>query len=185
MDRLLHWDFNPGLKVEDQVRRRFRSTVHFSPSPTAKEFFLVVTFSSTSFPLSRASVGLALCIEGLASGFKVAHIGANNFWFSMASNKMGHFIYALQDRVWPDFVCHFSLFRSATQLPMENPQTWHLDQTNQEVLIRSPLAVKSKYISMCHNNNVDVASLDILSQAGFSPAHHRTCVQLPAADHHV
>ena len=29
----------------------------------------------------------------------------------VASNKVGHFIYGLHDRVWPDFVCHFSLYR--------------------------------------------------------------------------
>ena len=98
MEGLIHWDFNPGLKVEEQVRRRFKSTVHFSPSPTSKEFFLVVTFSSASFPLSCAFVGLALqcCIGGLASGFNVTHIGAKNFRFSVASNKVVHFIYALR-----------------------------------------------------------------------------------------
>jgi hypothetical protein len=28
----------------------------------------------------------------------------------MASNRVGHFIYGFRDRVWLDFVCHFSLF---------------------------------------------------------------------------
>jgi hypothetical protein len=38
----LHWDFSPGLTFADQVHRRFGSTVHFSSSPSSKEFFLVV-----------------------------------------------------------------------------------------------------------------------------------------------
>jgi hypothetical protein len=53
MDGLLHWDFSPGLALEKQVRSHFGSTVHFSPSPTAKEFFLVVSFSLASFDLNE------------------------------------------------------------------------------------------------------------------------------------
>ena len=103
----------PGLAVEDQVRRRFGSTVHFSPSPTAKEFFLVVSFSSASFPLSEESVGLALqsCIGGDRLGFKVFRLSDRRFRFSLASSKVGHLIYSLKDHIWPYFVCHFALFR--------------------------------------------------------------------------
>jgi hypothetical protein len=73
MDGLLHWDFSPGLALEKQVHFQFGSMVHFSPSPTAKEFFLVVSFSSASFDLNEESVGLALqcCIGGSRSGFRV------------------------------------------------------------------------------------------------------------------
>jgi hypothetical protein len=72
MDCLLHWDFSPGLAVEAQVRRRFGSSVHYSPSSGLAEFFLVVSFSSASFPLSEESVGWALqsCIGGDHKGFK-------------------------------------------------------------------------------------------------------------------
>ena len=113
MEGLLHWDFNPGLKVAAQVRRRFGTTVHFSPSVRSKEFFLVLYFSYASFTLSEESVGIVLqcCIGGLASGFKVVRLGDRRFRFSLASNKVGHFIYDLKDRIWPDFVCHFHLFR--------------------------------------------------------------------------
>lgn len=113
MDGLLHWDFSAGLAVADQVRRRFRSTVHFSPGFNTKEFFLVVTFSLASFPLSVDSVAVALqcCIGGSSAGFKVSRLSDRSFKFSVASNKVGHFIYKLQDRVWPDFVCHFHLFK--------------------------------------------------------------------------
>ena len=50
MDGLLHWDFSPGLRVEAQVRARFGSTIHFVSNPNSEEFFLEVSFSSTSFP---------------------------------------------------------------------------------------------------------------------------------------
>jgi len=73
MEGLLHWDFAPGLALSDQVRRKYGSMIHFSPSRDTKEFFFVVTFSSASFPLTVDSVGVALqcCIGGFCDGFKV------------------------------------------------------------------------------------------------------------------
>jgi hypothetical protein len=96
-----------------QVRRRFKSSVHFSPSPHAKEFFLVVSFLEASFPLSEEAVVAALecCLGGSAAGFRVVRLADKKFRFSVASNKVGHFIYSLRERVWPDFHCIFSLFR--------------------------------------------------------------------------
>ena len=52
MEGLLHWDFALGLTLADQVRRRFGSTVHFSPSRDSKKLFPVISFSSASFALS-------------------------------------------------------------------------------------------------------------------------------------
>jgi hypothetical protein len=112
MDGLLHWDFSPCLALEDQVRRWFGSMVHFSPSLHGKEFFLVVSFSLTSFRRTEESVGSALqcCLDGDRLGFRVYQLSDRRFRFSVASNKVGHFIYGLQDLIWPDFICHFSLF---------------------------------------------------------------------------
>ena len=129
MDSLLHWDFAPGLALVDQVRRKFGSTVHFSPSRDRQEFFLVVTFSSASSPLNVDSVGIALqcCIGGISSGFKVKKINQRAFKFSVANNKVGHFIYGLKDRVWPDFVCHFHLFNGRFTRAPTSPDIWHAD----------------------------------------------------------
>jgi hypothetical protein len=86
---LLHWDFSPGLAFEKQVRLRFGSSVHFSPSSHAKEFFLVVSFSPASFSLTEESVGLALqcCIGGDRAGFRVYRLSDRRFRFSVASNN--------------------------------------------------------------------------------------------------
>jgi hypothetical protein len=113
MDVLLLWNFSPGRAVEAQVRRRFHSQVHFSPSSSSKEFFLVVSFSYSSFALSEESVALALqcCLGGHAAGFHVILLSDKCFRFSVASSKVGHFIYSLRERSWPDFHCRFSLFR--------------------------------------------------------------------------
>ena len=113
MDVLLLWDFLPGKALAAQVRRKFNSDVHFSPSASTKEFFLVASFSYSSFSLTEDSVGLALecCLGGYAAGFCVRKLSDRNFRFSVASNKVGHFIYSLRDRIWPDFHCAFSLFR--------------------------------------------------------------------------
>jgi hypothetical protein len=113
VDVLLLWDFSPGRALADQVRRRFKSPVHFSPSSSAKEFFLVVSFLEASFPLSEDAVSVALecCLGGSAVGFRVVRLSDKRFRFSVASNKVGHFIYSLGERVWLDFHCSFSLFR--------------------------------------------------------------------------
>ena len=96
MESLLHWDFSPGLAIESQVRDKFGSTVHFSSANprSSKEFFLVVSFSSASFPLTEESVALALqsCIGGLSSGFRVLRLSDRRFRFLVASNRVGHFI---------------------------------------------------------------------------------------------
>ena len=145
MDGLLHWDFSPGLKVEAQLRARFGSTVHFVPNPGSKEFFLEVSFSSASFPLSVESMGLALqsCIGGLSDGFNVLHLSDRHFRFSVASNWVGHFIFGLQDRIWPDFICHFQLFRARDHGVAHIDNFWHSDENAHEIAIRSPIAIRS------------------------------------------
>ena len=59
------------------------------------------------------SVGLALqcCLGGEPSGFRVKKLSDRRFRFSVASNHVGHFIHHLESRIWPDFHCHFRLFR--------------------------------------------------------------------------
>ena len=52
MANILLWDFALGLKVEEQIKHMFESSVHYDHDPKTKEFFLVVSFSST-FPLSQ------------------------------------------------------------------------------------------------------------------------------------
>ena len=146
MEGLLHWDFNPGLAVVDEVRRRFGETVHFSPSRKSKEFFLVVSFSSTSFPLSEDSVGVALqcCIGGHPKGFKVSRICDSSFRFSMAGNKVGHFIHGLKDRIWPDFICHFHLYKGGSARVYTSNDTRHADEELPELSGQRPIAIQSK-----------------------------------------
>lgn len=72
----------------------------------------MVSFSFATFPLSEESVALALqcCLGGDHSGFRVLKLSDRRFRFSVASNRVGHFVYGLRDRIWPDFICHFKLF---------------------------------------------------------------------------
>ena len=150
MESLLHWDFSPGLAIESQVRAKFGSTVHFSRANpgSSKEFFLVVSFSSASFKLTEESVALALqsCIGGLASRFRVLQLSDRRFRFSVASNRVGHFIYGLKDRIWPDFICHFHLFHGVPDhAGVHHEVGWHADSFLHEVGSRS-LAIKSKWL---------------------------------------
>src|SRR4051812_9998697 len=145
MASILHWDFGPGLKIAGLVRSRFGSTVHFSPSPTIKEFFLVASFSSTSFALSAESVSIALqcCIGGVSSKFNVLQLGERSFRFSVASNKVGHFIYGLKDRIWPDFICYLSLFKKDFDYTYMD-SSWHSDHHLGELSARKPMVVSSR-----------------------------------------
>lgn len=172
MDGLLHWDFRPGLSVAEQVRKRFGSTVHFSHAPPNKEFFLLVFFSSASFSLSVDSVALALqcCIGGISSGFNVLQLNDRKFRFSVASNKVGHFIYGLRDRIWPDFICHFSLFKDRDLLaaPLVD-KSWHWDQEISDVAIHSPRAIKSNLKFLEHSAALDDSATPELVKFGLSP----------------
>ena len=129
------------------MRKRFGSTIHFSPIGSARVFFLVVAFSSASFPLSVESVGLALqcCIGGSSSGFNVKHLAGRQFHFSVASSKVGHFVYGLKDRIWPDFVCHFKLYRHNVWFNSRSDQSWHSDHELTKLVSRSPLAIKTRF----------------------------------------
>jgi hypothetical protein len=174
MDGLLHWDFSPGLAVEAQVRRQFGSSVHFSPSSGLVEFFLVVSFSSASFPLSEDSVGWALqsCIGGDHNGFKVFKLSDRRFRFSVASNKVGHFIYGLRDRVWPDFVCHFSLFRgvhpAVSGLLSKDDPSWHSSEQDVVVAQRAPTLFQPNLDVLMDSARRDFSSAKELAKFGFS-----------------
>jgi hypothetical protein len=142
MDALLHWDFSPGRAVADQVCQCFGCPVHFSPSPLVKEFFLVASFSSASFPFNEESVGSALqcCIGGDCSGLRIFKLSDRRFRFSVFSNKVGHFIYGHKDKIWPDYICHFRLYRGDTSgfLFHGGNSTWFSSDHNLEVAQRSP-----------------------------------------------
>ena len=173
MEGLLHWDFAPGLALADQVRRKFGSTVHFSPSRGDKEFFLVVSFSSASFPLHEEYVGLALqcCIGGISSSFRVHKINHRVFRFSVANNKVGHFIYGLRDRIWPNFICHFHLFKGGfARVPTSN-RTWHADEELSEISARHPMAIKSD-LGFLRNRSTGTASSHDLCKFSLVPLDH-------------
>ena len=146
------------------MRKCFGSIVHFVPNPNSKEFFLEVSFSSASFPLLVESVGLDLqsYIGGLSDGFKVLCLGDRHFRFSVASNHVGHFIFGLRDRIWPDFICHFHLHRGACSRPLI--AGWHVD-TQLNGLASSPgPAIKSKWLSS--KGDIDPASLKVFLNLG-------------------
>ena len=153
------------------MHARFGSTVHFVPNPNSKEFFLEVSFSSASFPLSVESVGLALqsCIGGISEGFKVIRLGDRRFRFSVASNRVGHFIYGLRDRIWPDFICHFHLFRPEAIRSNHLDNFWHSDIHSPEVASRSPVAFRSKLSFLQGGLHHTDASKAELQKFGFVP----------------
>lgn len=156
------------------MRRRFGSTVHFSPSRDIKEFFLVVSFSSASFPLTADSVSIALqcCIGGISSGFKVVQINSRSFRFSVANNKVGHFICGLKDHIWPDFVCHFHLYNGRfTRAPISD-SCCHADEELLDISTRRPIAIKSHLGSSQVNPTLKTTSALELSKFQLAPIDH-------------
>jgi hypothetical protein len=106
-----------------------------------------------SFSFSEDSVGWALqsCIGGDHDGFQVYQLSDRRFRFSVASNKVGNFIYGLRDRVWPDFVCHFTLFSG------EHPSItgFHHDNTH--------WSADSQILELAHRSSMNFCpNLDVL-----------------------
>ena len=114
-------------------------------------------------------VALQCCIGGISSGFNVLPITHRSFCFSVANNKVGHFIYGLKDRIWPDFVCHFHLFngRFAKALAIDN--RWHADQELLVVADRRSIAVKPSLHLLSCKEDLDHSSAKELSKFGIIP----------------
>lgn len=131
---------------------------------------MVVHFSSACFALNEDSVAIALqcCIGCLPSGLNVHHLDGRRYRFSVASNRVGHYIYGLKDRVWPDFVCHFNLFRPGVLGPPENNSSWHSDKQIPEIVARSPIAIRSNLRFLEKRSGTDNTSQAELSKFGFS-----------------
>jgi hypothetical protein len=85
-------------------------------------------------------------LGGYHKGFNVYQQSDRLFRFLVASNKVGHMIYGLKYRVWPDFVCHFSLFRwfspSVTGFIHDDGPLWSSKDELLEVSSRSPMRFK-------------------------------------------
>jgi hypothetical protein len=111
MDFLITWDFSHGSKVARQVRRRFESSVHLQEGIPSHGFFLVAEFLDCSFDLNEENVSLALesCIGGYADRLNVVWLRDQIFKFRVASNRVGHFIHALDFFKCSDFTCYFHL----------------------------------------------------------------------------
>ena len=120
------------------------------------------------------------CLGGLSTGFKLVQLNPRVFRFSVANNKVGHFIYGLKDRVWLDFICHFHLFNGRFNHNHLANFSWHADEELLLISARKPMAISS---CLCSNDLAGVfdhASLKELSKFElhliknmvFSNAHH-------------
>lgn len=75
----------------------------------------------------------------------------------MASNKVGHFIYGLKDRIWLDFICHFSLYGPHHHFwsPVDSNSGWSADRELYNLVSRSPVAVKSNLNFLRNSAHLD------------------------------
>lgn len=84
----------------------------------------------------------------------------------MANNKVGHFIYRLKDRVWPDFVCHFHLFNGCFAHAPILDSSWHANKELVDISTRCPLALKSSLNFLHSGSTMDVNSKKVLCKFG-------------------
>jgi hypothetical protein len=90
----------------------------------------------------------------------------------VASNKVGHFIYGLKARIWPDFICHFSLFRGIhpSVSGFHHDQPWK--NSDQDVVLaqRSPTKInpKLRVLQESARNDLSVTSAVELAKFGFN-----------------
>lgn len=124
--------------------------------------------SSAPFDLSEESVVVALqCyIGGSSPGFWVSRISDHKFRFSVASNKVEHFIYKLYDRIWPDFVCHFLLFKPSVVDHI--PSSWEDDEAIQANSVVCPMAIKPNLHALRISAQNDSSSSKELVKFGLS-----------------
>jgi hypothetical protein len=97
----------------------------------------------------------------------------------VASNKVGHFIYGLRDRIWPDFVCHFSLFKgvhpsiSGFQHSglhdglQSGSQSWRATDQNLVVAQRAPTLFQPNLDILIASAKRDFSSAKELAKFGF------------------
>jgi hypothetical protein len=105
-------DFRPSLLFEDDVRRRFASTVCPGSPDCPSTFWLVVSFGRCIFKLDSVSVShlLQAALGGFAKGFNVSQLADRVFRFAVSSKAVGFHIYNSKCIVHPDFKAFFNLW---------------------------------------------------------------------------
>jgi hypothetical protein len=115
----------------------------------------------------------------VAKGFRVFQLSDRRFRFSVCSNKVGHFIYGLKDRIWPDFVCHFSLYRGDVSLLVAPSEelAWNSTDHLVDIAHRSSISFKSSIQALRDSAGRDpLSSSAELAKFGLDQrAIHSTC----------
>jgi hypothetical protein len=85
----MKFDFSHGLSFADEVKSRFRTTVH--PFSKSGHFLLAVSFGRAIFKLNEDSVSLTLesCLGGLCDDLCVIQLSDRVFRFSVSTSFVG------------------------------------------------------------------------------------------------
>jgi hypothetical protein len=103
-------DFSHGYSFADEIKRRFRTTVH--PLTKADHFLLAISFGRATFKLNEDSVSLALesCIGGLCDDLCVIQLSDRVFRFLVSTRYVGFLVYAMRSFTCESFKCYFHLW---------------------------------------------------------------------------
>lgn len=119
-------DFSPGLGIKRTIQSRFNSLVSFSPSLSSKEFFSGGFFWTFAIRLNNELVGLMIqsCIGGSSSDFKILHVFAMMFRFSVFSKDVGFLFHRFGSYECTSFSAFFSLWGSWEPNWQKNYDLW-------------------------------------------------------------
>ncbi|CAN6251808.1 unnamed protein product [Urochloa humidicola] len=105
-------DDTHGRAFEAKVRAQLGSSI-VSPLPEdASSFWLLAAFSRSRLRLNESSVGSILqsILGGSADLFAVVEVEESIFRFTVASKKVGLFVYKIQQFATPSFRIFFHLW---------------------------------------------------------------------------
>jgi hypothetical protein len=90
-------DLQSGLKLQLEIRNKFRHPVSFLKDFSQREFFLLTSCGRCKYRLDTNSMGslLQAAIGGLAVDFNVLQLSDRVFRFSVPCRQVGFFIYQL------------------------------------------------------------------------------------------
>ncbi|TVT99539.1 hypothetical protein EJB05_55088, partial [Eragrostis curvula] len=123
-------DFSPGLGQQAEILRRFGSPVNFSPGYGLSEFFLVLSVGRCKFRLTGDLIAriLQAILGGNAEFFKVSQLGDRVFKFSVASKKVGFYIYNLKSYECDAFKVLFHLWGHGGPQSQQEASRWESEQ---------------------------------------------------------
>ncbi|TVU42669.1 hypothetical protein EJB05_09088, partial [Eragrostis curvula] len=136
-DLVKNWDFSIGRSFQEEVAKKYRSSVHHPSSSPHDSFLLLAIFQRFTFRLTEDSVIMALhsCLGGTPAGFHVTYLQDRHFRFSVASKDVGLAVCALKRIISKQFDVYFHLWRDGGDKWERERKRWEEEEANSWTLV--------------------------------------------------